>query len=165
MDALEASASARLNRHLRNCEGCDQYRREISTVRHRIASIETLEAPASRQSVSRLPQIKKLTSDTRALRGLNWRFALSAVCAIMLGILIFSALMRRPAALSVTPPSNFVTSQNPSTDLLPTLGNYRAVANESLDELDDLLARQGKRPVPPPPGFSGVSLALVTVGD
>ena len=164
MDALEASETAQLNQHLRNCEGCRQYRREISMVKHRIASIDTRGALPSRRSVSRLPQIKKLTSGAPALQGLNWRFALSAVCAIMLGILIFSVLMRRSAAPSVPHPSNFVTSENPSADLLPTLGLYRAVANESLDELDDLLARQGKRPVAPS-GLRGVSLALVKVGD
>jgi hypothetical protein len=109
---------------------------------------------------------RKLAGGTLALPGLNWRFGLPALSAILLGILTFSALVRRP----VPPPvrvhqANIVAAPSPSPLCCPHLGNYRAVANQSLDELDDLLARQSKRPVPAPPAFSAVSLALLKVGD
>ena len=172
MDALDRSEAAALNRHLQECEGCRGYHLEISHVKQCLSSPEllrTAEVPlrelAFRKGRSRT-WARKLAGGTLALPGLNWRLGLPALSAILLGILTFSALVRRP----VPPPvrvhqANIVAAPSPSPALLPTLGNYRAVANQSLDELDDLLARQSKRPVPAPPAFSAVSLALLKVGD
>ena len=173
MDALDSSEAAALNRHLQECEGCRGYHLEISNVKQRLGSAElltTAELPLSefsfRKGRSRT-WTRKIAGGTPALPGINWRFGLPAIGAIIiLGILAFSALVRRPVPPAVAiRQANIVAAPTPSAALLPTLGNYRAVANQSLDELDDLLARQSKQPIPAPPAFSAVSLALLKVGD
>jgi anti-sigma factor RsiW len=172
MDALDSSEAAVLNRHLQQCEGCRGYRLELSRVKQRFSSPELLtmaEVPLRElpfRKVRSRTLTRKLAGGTPALPGLNWRLGLPALGAIIVGILAFSALVRRP----VPPPdrldqANSVAAPSPSAALLPTLGNYRAVANQSLDELDDLLARQSKRPIPAPPSFSVVSLAVLKVGE
>jgi hypothetical protein len=172
MDALDSSEAAVLNRHLQECEGCRGYHLEISRVKQRLGSAElltTAELPLSefsfRKGRSRT-WTTKLAGGTPALPGINWRFGLPALGAIILGIVAISALVRRqvPPAVAIRQ-ANIVAAATPSAALLPTLGNYRAVANQSLDELDDLLARQSKRPIPAPPAFSAVSLALLKFGD
>jgi len=172
MDALDRSEAAALNRHLQECEGCRGYHLEISRVNQLLSSPElltTAEVPLRKLAIRKVQSstwTSKLAGGTPALPALNWRFGLPALGAIILGILAFSALVRRPVPPTIrVHQSNIVAAPSPSAALLPTLGNYRAVANQSLDELDDLLARQSKRPVPTPPALSAISLALLKVGD
>jgi hypothetical protein len=74
--------------------------------------------------------------------------------------------MRQPVKPSTVPALAEVRPASiPSVNLAPTLANYRAVANASLDELDDLLARQSRRPVPTPPAYTAGTLALLRIPD
>lgn len=160
MDALEAAEAAELARHLQTCEACRRYREEISFVKQTVSSLELMPG---------LVDVKKRTyrHESRVSRAANresrplglplWRLALPAIVIVMFGLLVFSELERQRG---VPPP---VPAQSgPATDLPPTLANYRAIANQSLDELDELLARQGQRPVPSP---SARTLASLNVPD
>jgi hypothetical protein len=176
MNALESSEAAEVTRHLQECQGCNGYYLEITRVTQRLnsaGSLATHDVPLKelpfRNSRART-WVKKLAGAAPTFPALNWRFGLPALAAIILGILAVSALVRRPVPpaapthQAVVLPA--VPAPAPSATLLPTLGNYRAIANQSLDQLDDLLARQSKRPVPVPPALSAaVSLALLKAGE
>src|SRR5678810_581820 len=101
MDALDSSEAV-LNRHLQQCEGCRGYRLELSRVKQRFSSPELLtmaEVPLRElpfRKVRSRTLTRKLAGGTPALPGLNWRLGLPALGAIIVGILAFSALVRRP---------------------------------------------------------------------
>ena len=96
----------------------------------------------------------------------SWRLALPVVSSIALVIVLISVLHRPPASETRSAPQSNAPSQPgfPS-DLAPTIANYRAVANESLDELDQLLTRQSTKPVPAPRPFTAGELALANIGE
>jgi hypothetical protein len=180
MDALSSPEAVELTSHLKQCEGCCHYHQEISFVAQRLNSMQSLAAPACEFLAERLtrasaPEARSLPAKRghRAVKQrplaailLSWRVALAGLCAIGLIVLVLAPLVRHEEVL--TPTDTLVVTKpvtNQFTDLAPTLANYRAVANESLEKLDDLLARQGKKPVPTPPTFSAMTLALLSLGD
>jgi hypothetical protein len=50
-------------------------------------------------------------------------------------------------------------------DLDPTISNYQIVANRSLEELEELLTRQGNRNPPPTPLYTASSRPRANVAD
>jgi hypothetical protein len=74
------------------------------------------------------------------------RGALPVIGAIGVIIIALSTFTRHPAIPLPTATSASTTSGlSARADLTPTVANYQAVANRSLDRLDDLLTEQGKR--------------------
>jgi hypothetical protein len=172
IDALDSSQTEQLLAHLRQCEGCRRYRQEISLITQRLSSLESLANPAAdvpgraRSPLRAVRAVGQRTAGPASHDLPGWRTALPALCAIALLALVLSALVRHPAVLTPVPKQVATTAvANPPADFAPTIANYRAVANRSLEELDDLLARQARRPVPTPPAFSGTALALLSGGD
>ncbi|MCX6929384.1 MAG: hypothetical protein NT154_40145 [Verrucomicrobia bacterium] len=98
------------------------------------------------------------------LRGstLSWRVALPTV-AVLVSVLLAVLVPRRHSVVSLpTPPTIQAMSVSDSgSDLAPTLANYQMVANQSLEELSELLTQQGNKSLPPAPMYTVSSLELV----
>jgi hypothetical protein len=153
---LDARRAAGLRAHIETCDGCRHYLAEISAIKEKLAAaVETPDIQASeifhRNLVTRLRAEQSgsvwqtLAAPLLAAR-LNWRVALPVVGAAALVVLVLSILERQPTApppvltgvLAVLPPDI-------KSDMPPTIANYQRIASRSLDELDELLTRQGKR--------------------
>jgi len=185
MNALDAAQAEVLRDHLRRCEGCRQYLEEISMVKHNLGgghSIPEIEAPESlhkrivlalRASQPKRPQTSALEFFQRM--DLRWRAAVAALALVALSTIVLSNLHHAGDRFSApttpqhaqgpaTPQPAQAVNSDSKVDLPPTIANYRAVANQSLDELDELLTRQGKKPIPTPPAIRA-TLALVNMTD
>jgi anti-sigma factor RsiW len=176
LDELDARRAGELRAHIQTCEGCHRYLEEISTVTQRLATAET--APDIQASESfhqrlvtrlRAEQPASLWETVAALLAaarLHWRMALPVLGAAALVIATLSILVRQPA---VSPPAPIrVQAVSPpalKSDLAPTIANYQRVANRSLDELDDLLTRQGNRNPSPAPIYTASIFASANAAD
>src|SRR6516165_5467361 len=89
IDGLDSNQTAEVTNHLEQCESCRCYHKEISLVTQRLTSMETLGSPASRRRVGR---VRELSGGTPVIP--RWRFALPALTAVALTILVLSALTR-----------------------------------------------------------------------
>jgi hypothetical protein len=170
-NALSARQTRQLQAHLETCEGCRRHLAEISNVTERLVATESnLDVQASevfhQKLAGRLRAAKPDSiGDILALyfRGilLNWRVALPAIVAlVVIGVNI--AIWRQSP---VIPSPRIVSTQTMSVsdaddDLAPTIANYQRVASQSLDKLDELLTKQGNRPLPPMPIYTASTLGL-----
>ena len=170
-NALDARQTRQLQAHLETCEGCRRYLAEISNVTERlVATPSNTDVQASevfhQKLAGRLRAAKPDSiGDILALyfRGilLNWRVALPAIVAlVVIGVNI--AIWRQSP---VIPSPRIVSTQTMSVsdaddDLAPTIANYQRVASQSLDKLDELLTKQGNRPLPPMPIYTASTLGL-----
>jgi hypothetical protein len=171
VNALEARQAQQLRTHLETCEGCRRYLAEISSVTEKLAVAEAtsdVQASASfhRKVAGRLRTAKPdslgeiLAAYFRGTR-LNWRVALPAIVAlVVIGVTV--AIWRQPPRVSSSPTAGIQTASvsDADNDLAPTIANYQRVANQSLDELDALLTRQGNRALPSMPIYTASTLAL-----
>jgi hypothetical protein len=105
---------------------------------------------------------KKLYSRTPAsVRGKTSFFSLLfrrqlAAPAVAFLVLMTMIFLNRPYKMpaSAAPNSIRPMALSPSTnDPSPTAGNYDFIARQSPDKLDELLNRQGNKPLPPVPTF------------
>jgi len=176
MDALDNVQAAELKSHLQRCDGCQVYRSEIELLRNNLVEMDLATEIQAKESLHR--RIMTALSENQAETGgpaislgvqrlrMSWRAAVQTACVVAVGILILAALASRheaPHAPSAQTHVIPIPTEHP--DVLPTIANYRAIANQSLDQLDELLTRQSKRPIPSPPSFSAATLALVNVPD
>jgi hypothetical protein len=169
LDALDARKAAALRDHLALCEGCHRYWEEISGVTTRLAEAQpdsNLEASAFfHHRVSEKLQAAESSSVLENLaalfRGsaLNWRMALPAVAALMIALLAIVAARPHSTPSRPAPPMDRNASSSGS-DLAPTIANYQIVAGQSLEKLDELLIRQGNKPLPPAPIYTASGLVL-----
>jgi anti-sigma factor RsiW len=172
---LDARRAAGLRAHLETCDGCRRYLAEISAVTEKLAAAEkTPDIYASeafhRRLVTRLGAEQSgsvwqtLAAPLLAAR-LNWRVALPVVGAALV-ILVLSILVRQPAA---PPPVltgvQAVLPPDIKSDLPPTIANYQRIATRSLDELDELLTRQGKRRSSPTPIYTASVFAAASAAN
>ena len=169
LGALDAQRAIALRDHLAFCEGCGRYWEEISMVTQRLGAAQpgsNLEASSLfHHGVSEKLQAAESSSILKNLaawfRGvtLGWRVALPAAAALVIALLAIVA-MRHP---SVPFPPATPIDQPESTsesDLAPTIANYQIVAARSLEKLDELLSRQGNKPLPPAPIYTASGLVL-----
>jgi hypothetical protein len=97
---------------------------------------------------------------------LNWRVVLPVIGAAAAVIAVFSVFEPRPGVhLPATSGVQVVLTPGVKKDLEPTLSNYQLVANRSLEELDELLTRQGNRNPPPTPLYTASTLARANGSD
>jgi len=172
LNALEQDEATDLRTHLQVCAGCREYHLEISRVNHSLSSLQStvtqntpLKASASRPH-QLIPSRTDLSPATSFIQNILPRLAWPALASVLLVTVIIVLVTHHPTTPSLPAhQTNVITAQDPPASVLPTLGNYRAVANQSIDQLDDLLSRQSKRPIPSPPAFSSVTFALLKVGD
>jgi anti-sigma factor RsiW len=162
---LDARVAAALRAHIETCEGCRRYLAELSTVTEKLAAAEvTPDIPASesfhRRVVTRL-RAEQSGSVWQTLTAplipawLNWRVSLPVVGAAALVIALLSIPARQPAAPQpVRTGAQAVLPPDIRSDLPPTIANYQRIATRSLDELDELLTKQGKRNPSPTPIYT-----------
>jgi len=164
---LDARRAGALRAHIQSCAGCRRYLEEISAVTERLTAAEmTPDIQASesfhQRLAGRLEQPvslwESLAAPLAAAR-LNWRVALPVLGAAALVVVTLSIVVRRPG---VSPPApagiQAVSRSAPESDLPPTIANYQRVANRSLDELDELLTRQGNRHPSPAPIYTASTM-------
>jgi hypothetical protein len=174
LDALAPQLAQELRAHIASCEGCRRYLEEIVTVEERLTAAEIRPDIQTSESfhkrlVGRLEQPASLWErrvEQFAATRLNWRVALPVVGAAAVMIATLSVLTRQPEVpqparagiRAVMPPA-------PKSDLPPTISNYQRVANRSLDELDELLTRQGNRNSSPAPIYTASIFASANALD
>lgn len=173
---LDARRAGALRAHIQTCAGCRRYLEEISTVTERLAAAEmTPDIQASESFHQRLAgrlraeqsgSLWQTLAAPLAAARLNWRVALPVLGAATLVIATLSIVVRQPA---VSPPApariQAVSRPGPESDLPPTIANYQRVANRSLDELDELLTRQGNRNPSPAPIYTASMFASAIAAD
>jgi len=176
LDELDACRARELRAHLQTCAGCRRYLEEISTVKATLTAAETkpdIEASESfhRRLTSRLRAEpagslwETLAAWVGAAR-LNWRVALPALGATAVLVVMLSSLVRHPVP-SAPVPIRVQVAVTPAMqcELSPTIANYQRVANRSLDELDDLLTRQGTKSHTPTPIYKASLLAFAKASE
>jgi hypothetical protein len=155
--ALDGQKASALRDHFVHCENCRRHFEEISTVAESLA----LAAPDSalqpsdlfhRRVVEKLRAVES-PSFVETLAGwvrgsrLIWRVALPALALTLVAFIAVLAL-RNPADVK-SPTVPMASTSRSADDPAPTLANYQRIADQSLDELDDLLTRQARQPLPP----------------
>jgi len=173
---LDARRTAGLRAHVETCDGCRRYLAVILAVTEKLAAAERrpdIQASEAfhRRLVTRLGAEQSvsvwqtLAAPLLAAR-LNWRVALPVVGAAALVIVSLSILMRPPAApLPVQTGVQAVLPPDVKSDMPPTIANYQRIATRSLDELDELLTRQGRRSSSPTPIYTASMFAAASAAD
>ncbi len=171
LGALEAPEAEQLRAHLHTCARCRSCFEELTKVTAAIRNAEpdaSLTVPPSfhrrvatalRAEASR-PFRAVLAESLRRLV-LDPRVALPVAGALVATLVAVSALrlgppVDRPAPSPVQAPA----ALHLTSDLAPTLANYQSVANRSLDQLDELLTRQGSKGLARAPVFTASALAM-----
>ena len=180
LDALDPEQARELRAHIGGCEGCRRCLEEITKMigglKQARVSTEIEPSESFHRSVARAIRAEEPRSlwETIATPSqatpLRWRAALPALCALTVALVVLSVLgsrFRTGNLPSPTPSSaGTVSAPGLNSDLPPTIANYRRAANQSLDALDDLLARQADRPAgSPPPICTASTFALVEPAD
>ena len=165
LNALEAPQARQLRAHLETCEGCRRYLAEISNVTEKLAQTETNTDIQASENFHRTVACRLRTTKpdflgeilTAYFARLNWRVALPVIAALVLAGVIIGTWPQPPKVVSL--PQALLTSAA-NNDLAPTIANYQRVANQSLDKLDALLARQDIRVSPPMPVYTASTHSL-----
>jgi len=176
LDALDVQEARDLRAHLETCEGCRRYLEEIANVTERLIAAESepdIQASESfhQRVVGRLRAEKSGFLSEAALPRLramllNWRLVLPVIGATAMVIAAFSFFAPRPAVPSPAPTGvQAILTPGPRRVLDPTISNYQMVANRSLEELDELLTKQGRRNPPPTPLYTASTLPQANVPD
>ncbi len=171
LDALDAQRGRALRAHLQTCAGCRRYLEEVSEVTQKLAAAEAGSDIRSSESFHQKVVCALRAEGTGAetwvaqLRATlsNWRVALPLIGATAIVIAALSIVARHPGVPLSTPARALVVlTPNTKPDLAPTISNYQMVANRSLEELDELLTRQGNRNSSPAQILTPSALARAT---
>jgi len=176
VNALDDRQTGDLRAHLETCEGCRRYLAEISNVAQKLSAAAIppdIQAAASfHQRILGALRAEDTASASETLLArlratlLTWRVVLPAVGATALAIVALSIFARRPVVPVPAPTvAQAVLTPNAKRNLDPTLSNYHTVANRSLEQLDELLIRQGNRNPSPSPLYTASSLAQANEPD
>ena len=169
--------------HLQTCSGCRQYFNELSTVTTFLASTSHQAHPelvatesfhlrvAKAIDAHRLPAPRLIGNwlstigERLQLRFQLPRIAVPALAAIAAGLLLM--LMFHQASTVAPPRPSAAMRQTPVTEShpSPTLANYQAVANRSLDQFDDLLTLQANKNPHPAPVYTASLLRTTAMPE
>jgi hypothetical protein len=173
LDALGLREATALRDHLAQCEGCRRYWQEVLNVTEGLAAgmpDSDIEASESfhRGVADKLRGTDPASAVERVtawLRGsvLAWRVALPGAAAMLIIFLAIVASLRSPSVFPTLAQSKPASGHE--DDVPPTIGNYRTVANQSLEKLSEVLTRQGNKPLPPSRTYTALSLELVSAAD
>jgi len=176
MEALDDRQTRDLRAHLEACEGCRRYLAEISNAVQKLGAAEArLDIQASKAFHRKVLGALRAEETGSAwailvarLRAtpLNWRVALPTIGATAVAIIALSIVARRPGVPVPAPTgTQAVLTPNAKSNLDPTISNYHTVANRSLEQLDELLIRQGNRNPSPTPLYTASSLSRANAPD
>jgi anti-sigma factor RsiW len=176
VDALDDRQTRSLRAHLETCEGCRRYLAEISNVAQKLSAAATPPdiqvAESFHQKVLGALRAEETASAWETLVArlratlLTWRVVLPAVGATALAIVALSLVARRPVVPVPAPTvAQAALTPNAKSSLDPTISNYHTVANRSLEQLDELLLRQGNMNPSPSPLYTASSLSRANAPD
>jgi hypothetical protein len=180
VNELAGSPARQLRTHLENCEGCRGYLAEMSRTTEKLAAAggRTSDVRASESFHRRVVGALRAEESgswwgtlAAQLRGFSptWRVFVPAVGAAVLIAAVVSILPRHavvvPLVAPVTQAAVVTKPPKPQGDPQPTAANYRLVANQSLEKLDDLLTREGNRYLAATPIYSSSASALQKAQD
>jgi anti-sigma factor RsiW len=137
IDALEAPQAESLRAHLASCGGCREYLREIEQMAE---TIRTLEAPEVEASPFLQRRVRNRLLEAPPRPVLPWKLLLPALGAMVFVLFVF------PRSHHDAPVATPVTSIVQT--IAPTVLNYEMAANQSLEKLDVILAKQGNLALP-----------------
>ncbi len=168
---LEPKEARAIRAHLETCEGCRTYLARISEVTRQLSTARTRTDIETRapfhQSVLRALRAEESMSSWKTVTArvqsavLNWRVAAPALTAITVAIVSLAAWLWHPGgSVPVSPQMRPALAAASPADPAPTVANYQLVANRSLDELDELLARQAKRHRPFAPLYTASTVGV-----
>jgi hypothetical protein len=158
LDTVSDPSFQHLISHIQTCPGCLQYFNELSTVTTFLTSTSDqpypdLEATESfhrrvvdaiRDHPRFIPRDWLLTiADRLHFRPQPLRIALPALVAVAAVVFVMLTFHHSPKP---SPSTAAHKEAQPQPPLPPTVANYQAVANRSLDQLDDLLTLQANKP-------------------
>jgi hypothetical protein len=159
LDCLDDRTAQGLRVHIETCEGCRSYWKEMAQTAAALrtenaqAGIETSPAfhrrvTARIEAAAAKPQWLSILMLGRR-SPLDWRWGLPVCGGIAAVILALAFLPSRPSApVSAPRLAPDVTSAQLDADAAPTIGNYQAVARQSLENLDELINQQGRKRTP-----------------
>jgi hypothetical protein len=155
VNAMAGEPARELRSHLESCPGCRQYLAEISNVSERIrgAEIENeIEAsPAFHRKVVAALRGQEARPETLAttVQALLSRWRVSVPVSLVLlaaaGVLMLRSGKHQPSSSMPDDRSVGAAVSSGAKDVEPTISNYSAVANRSLEQFDELLTRQANK--------------------
>jgi anti-sigma factor RsiW len=156
VNAMAGEPARELRSHLESCPGCRQYLAEISNVSERIRGAEvengTEASPAFHRKVVAALRGQKARPETLAttVQALLSRWRVSVPVSLVLlaaaAVLMLRSGKHQPS--SSMPDDRSVgaaVSSGAAKDVEPTISNYSAVANRSLEQFDELLTQQANK--------------------
>ena len=175
VNALDAREAGDLRAHLETCEACRRYREEISNLTAQLtpadAEPEFQASESFHQKVVGALRSEETASAWETLadlagRRLHGRVAWPVIGAAVVVIAALFLFVQRPGIPLPAPTgAQAVLKPNVKRDLDPTISNYQMVANRSLEELDELLTRQGNRNPPPIQIYTASTLPRANAPD
>jgi hypothetical protein len=155
LNATGGEPARELRSHLESCPGCCQYLAEISHVSERIRGAEAesgIEASPAfhRKFVAALrreeARPETLATIVQALLS-RWRVSVpvSLVLLVTAVVLVWSSGKHQPPSSMPGDGSTRVASSGAAKDVEPTISNYSAAANRSLEQFDELLTQQANK--------------------
>jgi anti-sigma factor RsiW len=173
--AVSALEREMVRQHLTECQACGDYYRQVNNVAENLNTLRDLvgsagqlgtKSLAERALVSGFPnrshrvRMRKPAPSWRG--GFDWHLLLPALGILVLLILVTHALRAPDQAPRI---QSTIAPVMATVEMLPTVANYRAVASQSLDQLDALISQQGNRPVSKPADSAVHDLALLGFGE
>ena len=170
LNALDAPQTRQLRAHLESCAGCRRYLAEISNLTEGLVRVEMNPDIKASESFHRnvVHKLRAAKPDSRGeilaafiqSRLLNWRVAVPVGAALALIGLMLAFRPTPPVATHQpeAPPVMLVSGAD--NDVTPTIAFYQRTADQSLEQLDALLTRQGKRALPAMPSYTAATRSL-----
>jgi len=147
IDALDAPEAELLRAHVASCAGCCGYLQEIELMAE---NIRTAETPEIDPSAFLHRRVRNRLLEARPRPVFPWKLLIPAMAAMVFVLFVFPRSHNDPPP---APPPIAVVQQ-----IDPTALNYQMAANQSLEKLDDILAKQGSRSLPAIPIYRADSL-------
>lgn len=190
MDGRDVLSDPMLLRHLEACAGCRGYLAEMSGVVKNLRALEpnsdnsdirasnafhrgTLAALKVSGNRSRGEVLRSQARSVLESLGylLDWRIAAPTVSIAAVLIASVFIVARHPA--TVVAPSPLISRAQPARlpspeirdNSAPTVGNYEMAANQSLEKLDELITREGRRNPAPAPVYTAAAFARLTAAE
>ncbi|HEV2211041.1 MAG TPA: hypothetical protein VG167_19890 [Verrucomicrobiae bacterium] len=151
---------------MKGCQGCASYYRQMCQVSDGLlaaANEPAIDAPVALHS--RMVQALRSLENARQRNWLEefmpWsRCGVAVVTlAVLLGIVTLVFVTSSHPSITARPPTP--AAGHAKTDLAPTISNYQMIANQSVEDLDELLTRQANLRRASAPSYTASSVAAV----